>query len=98
MARGPQAAAFSTGGASRGGGKVLGRTCALAPVSAPFIFLSPAPCFPGRPRQIARHENRERDYLLDYLLLTPVGGAVSFTCYVLSPEEPAASASPTLRH
>jgi hypothetical protein len=37
--------------------------------------------FGGVHRQIARHENRfgERDYLLDYLLLTPVGGAVSFT-------------------
>jgi len=30
-------------------------------------------------RQIARHETRDRHYLLDYLLLTPVGGAVSFT-------------------
>jgi len=31
-------------------------------------------------RQIARHENRQRNlhYLLDYLLLTPFGGAVFF--------------------
>jgi hypothetical protein len=42
-------------------------------------------------RQIARHGNRRRDYRLDYLLLTPVGGAVFFTSLVLRPEEPAAS-------
>jgi hypothetical protein len=30
-------------------------------------------------RQIARHENRDLHYPPDYLLLTPVGGAVSFT-------------------
>ena len=42
-------------------------------------------------RQIAPHEDRRRDYRLDYLLLTPVGGAVFFISPVLEPEEPAAS-------
>jgi hypothetical protein len=35
--------------------------------------------FRARHRQIAGHENRDLHYLHDYLLLTPVGGAVSFT-------------------
>jgi hypothetical protein len=41
-------------------------------VSGPLAFPAPG-------RQIAAHENRDLHYLHDYLLLTPVGGAVSFT-------------------
>ncbi len=46
----------------------------------------------AEPRHFARHENRCEHYRLDYLLLTPVGGAVFFTLLVPLPEEPAASA------
>jgi len=48
--------------------------------------------FPRIRRHLARHENRRDHYSPDYLLLTPVGGAVFFTFLVLCPEEPAASA------
>ena len=49
--------------------------------------------FPAVRGQIARHENRERDFDY-YLLLTLVGGAVFFTLFDPGyPEEPAASVS-----
>ena len=46
----------------------------------PFIFFSPPPCNPAGSPSDCGHENRhgDLDYLLDYLLLTPVRGAVFF--------------------
>jgi hypothetical protein len=49
-------------------------------ISAPFTLAHRPLAFAGVHRQIARYEDRrpDRHYLPDYLLLTPVGGAVFF--------------------
>jgi len=60
------------------GGKAVGIECAATPFPARSSFGRGPLAFRRAPRHFARHANRDLHYRLDYLLLTPVGGAVFF--------------------